>query len=288
MVAAIEKAVQAGASKLKDRRIGQGNLFDAFDDSVSEASGGAKVILPDVPEYGEKEMAAYEKEVLGYYLTSHPLEPVRPLLELLCSHTSRRFRAEKPRDEVLLGGILSSIKMGHLRNPKEGAPSKFANFDLEDLDGMVRCILWPNDFERVGHHVVPDATVLVRGVIDRRSAEGDEEANLIVNELIPISEAESRFTSGIRIHIDEAKHQVELLPKLREILRGYPGTREVSMAVKVDSGDVVHMKSNALRVEIVPELRVRLDDLLGPNSHRLLTARPTLKTASQNRNQRRP
>lgn len=284
MVASIEKAVQSGASKLKDKRIGQKNLFDDF--GGEEESATPPSMLPDIPEYGEKEMAAFEKEVLGYYLTSHPLEPVRHLLEMLCSHTSKVFRTDKPRDEVMLGGIMSSIKMGHLRNSKEGSPSKFANFDLEDLDGMVRCIMWPNEFDKFGHFVQADATVLVRGSIDRKSATGDEEANLVVNEIIPIQEAEARFTAGLRIHIDEAKHDPDVVSTLREILRGYPGSREVSLLVRILNGELVHMKAHAHRIEIGPELRTRLDDLLGPNSHRLMTVRPTLKSASANKGNR--
>jgi DNA polymerase III subunit alpha len=119
--------------------------------------------------------------------------------------------------------------------------------------------------------------VLVRATVDRRGE--NDEANLIVNDIIPIAQADAEFTSGIRIQIDEEQHNEGMIAQLKEILRGYPGKRAVDLAVKLTSGDVVFIKTEKHRVDISPEMRTRLDDLLGPNSHRLITARPTLKAA---------
>ncbi|MFN9912562.1 MAG: OB-fold nucleic acid binding domain-containing protein, partial [Pirellulaceae bacterium] len=131
----------------------------------------------------------------------------------------------KRREEVIVGGMISSIKLAHTKNPKPGQPSKYANFDLEDVEGMVRCIVWPDDFAEFGHLIVADAVVLLRAVVDRR--DGGDEINLIGNEVIPIAEADSRFTSGIRVFLDSQNHDEQTFVRLREILRGYPGSREV-------------------------------------------------------------
>ncbi|MFN9959363.1 MAG: OB-fold nucleic acid binding domain-containing protein, partial [bacterium] len=119
--------------------------------------------------------------------------------------------------------IISSIKLAHTRNPKPGQSSKYANFDLEDLEGITRSIAWPNTFDQFGEMIQPDSIVLIRGRIDKR---GEEEINFIVDEILPIREVDEKFTTGIHILFDQNKHDQDLLPKIGEVLRGYPGERD--------------------------------------------------------------
>ena len=136
--------------------------------------------LPNLPEFGEKEKLAMEKEVLGFYLTSHPLAAARSD----AAHVSARTRARscaklEARTEVLVGGMLAAIKFSHTKNPRPGSThTKYAMWDLEDLDGIVRCIIWPEQFAEFGELVKADAILAVRATIDRRP--GGEEINLIV------------------------------------------------------------------------------------------------------------
>ena len=276
LLAALDRAMQTGASRMKDKKSGQMSLFGAIEEDVSDTNT-ATVVLPEMAELPEKELLAFEKEVLGYYLTAHPLSEYMSTLNSLCSHTTATIKNAKHRSEVMMGGIISAIKLAHTRNPKPGVPTKYANFDLEDVDGNIRCIMWPDGFEKKGEFVQHDTVVLVRATVDRKGE--SEEANLIVNDIIPIAQADAEFTSGIRIQIEEDRHNEGMITQLREILRGYPGKRAVDLAVKLCSGEVVFVKTDKHRVDISPELRIRLDDLLGPNSHRLITARPTLKAA---------
>jgi DNA polymerase-3 subunit alpha len=284
LIAVIERALQSGAAKLKDKKSGQKNLFDLFDEPATNGQS-APVTLPDIPEFPDSERLAFEKEVLGFYLSAHPLETYRDSLTAFCTHTTAKgLKDVKHRDEVMMGGMISSIKLAHTRNPKPNQSSKYANFDLEDLDGTVRCIAWPDTYEKVAEQIVAENVVLIRGSVDKRN--GDE-ANLIVNEVIPIAEASTRFTSGLRIHLEESKHSADSFSRLREILRGYPGPREVFVALRLDSGETVHIRSQRHRVEINDELRSRLDNLLGPHSYRLIAARPTMKNgASSHRGNR--
>jgi DNA polymerase III subunit alpha len=280
LMAALEKALQGGASKLKDRKTGQMSLFDDFEEVVEVA----KIAMPDVPEYPEKEMLSMEKEVLGYYLTAHPLSEYETTLKAFCSHNSISAKTVKKRDEVLMGGMISSIKIAHTKNPKPGQSSKYANFDLEDMEGYVRGICWPDGMEKYGDMIQADAVVLIRGTVDKR---GEDEFNLVVNEIIPISDADTKFTTGIHISYDQVNHHPDMIQKIREILRGYPGPRDVLFAIKLETGETVHVKSSKQKVAISPELRARLDDLLGSESHRLLMTKPKLKTGGSNEYARR-
>ncbi len=267
LMAVLDRALQAGASALADRKSGQKSLFGDVDEAAVDV---APVILPDVAELEEREKLLLEKEVLGFYLSSHPLEEHRETFATYCTHTTVELVELPDRAEVTLGGMLSSIKMSHVRKVRPGSnATKFANFDLEDLTGAVRCILWPDDFVQYGELVQADAILAIRGVVDRRG--GGDEINLIVNELIPLDQLDNRYTRGMAVRVHEEPHGEKNLTQLKEILRGYPGSCEVQLVLCLSDGSRVQLRAGSLQVEINPEMRRRIDDLLGPGNVRLLT-----------------
>jgi DNA polymerase-3 subunit alpha len=152
-------------------------------------------------------------------------------------------------------------------------------FDLEDMDGILRTIIWPEPFAEYGHLVRSEAILVVRGVIDKRP--GSEEANLIVNELIPLEELPRRFTRGVVIRVDQQRHDVRALDVLYEILRGYPGDRELILALTLDDGTRVRMKCDGLQLALDAEMRRRVEDLLGPGSMQLVAAPPRPAVATR-------
>ena len=221
---------------------------------------------------GRGEKLAKEKEVLGFYLTSHPLAEHKDLLEQFCSHTTTQAATLRHRTEVTLGGMIGALKLAHTKNPKPGRPSKYAMFDLEDHAGLIRCIVWPEQYAELAELVQPDAILIARGTVDRRP--GSEEANLIVNEMIPLAELATRYTRGVMIRVREQQHGQKGLEQLYEILRGYPGKCELQLTLCLADGSQVPCTCDKLRVEVNPEMRQRVDQLLGPGNLRLLIAAP--------------
>ena len=270
LMAVVERAMQSGAAALADRRSGQKSLFG----EIEEESPEEEIFqLPEVPDWEEREKLLMEKEVLGFYLSSHPLEEFRGQFETFCSHNSAELTELPDRTEITIGGMLSSIKFAHVRKVRPGSTAtKYANFDLEDIQGMIRCILWPNDFEKFGEMIQPDAVVVIRGVIDRRG--GGDDANLICNELIPIEQIDAKYTHGVQIRVNEGIHGEKGLTQLREIMRGYPGQCEVQLMLCLEDGSRVQLRSGNLQVDLSPEMRTRIEDLLGPGHFRLLSRKP--------------
>lgn len=270
LFAAIDRAMQAGAAAAVDRRCGQMGLFGGDEDDQPDAGA---LNLPDLPPWNERERLAKEKEVLGYYLSSHPLAEHEKTLNSYCSHTTVEAALLKHRSEVMLGGMISAIKLSHTKNPKPGSPSRYAMFDLEDTAGIMRTIVWPEQFAQYEEFIKPDAVVVLRGVIDKRP--GSEEANFIVNEVIPLDNLAARYTRGVRIRVIESAHGPKTLEGLHEILRGYPGNCELELAVCLTDGSRITCKSDTIRLAVNPEMQARVDQLLGPGNLRLLTASPT-------------
>ena len=275
--AVIDRALQSGAAAAADRRSGQMGLFGPEEDDESEAAGAAN--LPDLPDWDPRDQLGKEKEVLGYYLSSHPLAEHEDKLATFCSHTTVEAAALSHRAEAMLGGMLASIKLAHTKNPKPGNPSRYAMFDLEDKDGMIRCILWPEGFVQYGHLVQGDAILVARGAIDKRP--GSEEANLIVNELIPLEELDSRYTRGVVIRVSEEIHGQQKLEQLHEILRGYPGRCQLQLVIDLSDGRRVACDCDEFRVAVTGEMRSRVDELMGPGNFRLVTAAPSLSAAGR-------
>ena len=251
--AAIDRALQGGASAAADRRSGQKGLFG--DDEEDTAETIAKD-LPDLPEWEQKDRLAKEKEVLGFYLTSHPLAEHAKKLMAYCTHTTVEAAALKHREKVMLGGMIASIKHSHTKNPKPGAPSRYAMFDLEDTEGIMRSICWPEQFAQFGERIQPDAIVVLGGAIDKRP--GSEEANFIVDEVIPIDQLEARYTRGIRIRVIEETHGVKKLEMLHEILRGYRGEVPFELSLALADGRKVACRCDNFRIANHPEMRSRV------------------------------
>ncbi|HVU88098.1 MAG TPA: DNA polymerase III subunit alpha [Pirellulales bacterium] len=278
-MAAIERALQSGASALADRRSGQKGLFGDED----EPSAPAAASLPDLPEWPERERLSAEKEVLGFYLSSHPLDEHAETLRNYCTHNTVEAAALSHRSEAVLGGILSSIKFSQTKNPRPGSTAtKYAMFDLEDTAGVMRTIIWPEEFANYGEFIKADAILALRGVIDKRP--GSEEANFIVNEVMHLPDLASRYTRGVLIRVDEEPHGVRGLEQLYEILRGYPGSCELQLALRLADGSQVTCACDGMRVELNTEMRGRVEELLGQGSLRPVASRPKPTGNGQNGN----
>ncbi|MEM7317104.1 MAG: OB-fold nucleic acid binding domain-containing protein, partial [Planctomycetota bacterium] len=152
-------------------------------------------------------------------------------------------------------------------------PTKYINFDLEDMAGAVRCIMWPKEYAQYGHLVEHDAIVVARASVDRRG--GGDEANLIINEIIPVADLDARCTRGVMIRVDEEKHGPEGLKQLHRLSESYPGDGELQLVLNLADGRKIALSNISMKVDVVaPEFRQRVDELLTPGNVRLLTTRP--------------
>lgn len=275
--AVLDRAIQGGQAAAADRKSGQMSLFGGEEESAEEEE---ELQLPELPEWEEKVKLAAEKEVLGFYLSSHPLAQFQDQLKQFCSHTTTNLENVKDREEVFMGGMIASIKLSNVKRVREeGAPTRYAMFDLEDVDGAIRCIMWPTEYAQHGSLVQADSVVIIRGVLDRR---GGDEANLVVNQLIPIEGLDEKFTSGVRLHLDEETHGEEGIDRAYEILRGYPGELPLELIVRLTDGQMVFGKSNRLRLQRNEEMQRRIDGLLGPGFLQYLIEKPQVSKSNGN------
>ena len=261
LLAGIERAMAAGAAQLADRKSGQKNLFAALDEPQAEATAPAG--LPDVPPLTDLEMRSNEKEVLGYYIHSHPLAEYQGLIGAICSHGTGDLAAAKAKDSVVIGGLVAALKLSNTKQSRPGSThTRYGMFDLEDMDGLVRSICWPEDYARLGEHLQTDAVVLVAGSVDRRA--GSEETNLIVNEIVPIAEAWRLQPRSVTLKLTDGLHDAATLDRLAELVRRHQGKVSLRLVLDLADGSRVLLEADRDKVGWTPEFHRDLVALLGP------------------------
>ncbi len=181
---ALPRALQAAASSQEDKRRGQRNLFDAFGDGAEAAPAPSAEALPDVPEWPDAEKLKYEKEVLDFYFSSHPLAQRDKELRRFASHTAEQLKQLPADQEVTLGGLMVEVQYRNTKKARNGN-SRFLICKVEDMTGAVKCVMWPDDLLRYKDEVREDAVCFVKGVVDRTR----NEPELILNRILSVEQA---------------------------------------------------------------------------------------------------
>ena len=245
---AIDRAMQSASSKAKDKARGQKSLFGGDDetDAKTGEKTEATVELPPAEDWSYAQKLAAEKEVFGFYLTSHPLTQVGDRLERLVNTKNKELGTMDDGTDVIIGGMISSIKPASTKKPSRNGHTKYANFDFEDSTGIVRCIIWPEDYARDGEKVKKDTIAIIKGRVDRRG----REPNVIVNQLLTLEDAEKQFTRHLAIKFRRGVHSDHDVARTREILGKYPG--KTGVVVFVESQDPENSSARLLYT-LMPE-----------------------------------
>lgn len=271
-LALVERAIQNAASKFRDKQAGQKNLFGGEEEQ--QAGKPISIALPDVAPMTHSQKLNSEKEVFGFYLTSHPLTEYAEKLLLYSTHTAPELQTLNDGAEVRLGGMISAIKRTNTKKPSRNGHTRYANFDFEDVKGSVRCIMWPEDFAKFGEQVKSETICFLEAKVDRRG----REPNLIVHNLISLEEADKRFTDQIAIKFQRGLHNADDIDRACAILKRFPG--RCGVAVVVESFDEKNPAQKLryllapgqnLKVAADPQMASELQALLGAGSVRFLS-----------------
>ena len=197
MAAGIKNAMKNGSAAAADRQKGQLNLFGQI--SNGDYSKDYEH-LPDVPPWSEDQMSAYEKEVLGFYLTSNPLTRCADTINNYSTHNTLHLERCDQNQTVVIGGVITNIR-SYLTKKGPNAGGKMAVFMLEDLRGQIEVVVFVDILEKYSDYVVKDSVVFVKGKVDRRK----EKANIFADELATFesfginADDENIVTSDIRV-----------------------------------------------------------------------------------------
>ncbi|MEZ6124576.1 MAG: DNA polymerase III subunit alpha [Planctomycetaceae bacterium] len=223
----VDRAVQSALSKARDKASGQMNLFGGDDDDEPDASGNVSSNLPDVPDWPKSQKLAIEKECLGFYLTSHPLAQHSKRIERYAQIKNKDIAEMDDGAFVTIAGMVGSIKIATAKKTNANGLNKYANFDLEDASGIIRCIAWPSDYDRFKDLIKTENVIILQGKVDRRS----REPNIVANRILTLDQADREFTTQVAIKFDRGLHNVEDVENVRKVLARYPGSTDVILVV---------------------------------------------------------
>jgi DNA polymerase-3 subunit alpha len=253
MLAACERAMQAGASSQADTRNGQMNLFGGGPDETAKDSQH----LPDVPPWSETQMLTYEKEVLGFYVTSNPLSNHAAEIRAYSSADTSRLEAFRDR-EVTVGGMISKIRNSVTKTGRN-VGAKMAVIMLQDLQGTVEVVLFPETLEQNSHLVETDKIVFVKGKVDCRR----EQPNIIASELISLEEASDRIPVRVQIKIAAAELTAEKIQAIKALCGHHRGKSQLQFAVKTHRGTVFAAAGREFNVKPEADFCSRMEHLVG-------------------------
>ena len=223
-------AMSAAAARLRDQRNGQTGLFGA--DAEIAPRGPDLNRYAHVGEFSREDIFAMEKDLVGLYLSGHPLESVRTVLERSCTANASNFRDLDHDQECTVGGIISEIRYRITRRNE-----KMAFLRIEDMDGAIPVTLFPAGLKTCAEHLVQDRIVVVKGKASHRERIASDEDNATVQVEIlgetvtPIGSGNGRADgNGTRpVHIRINGSPTLRLETLKSLLEAYPGDSPVHL-----------------------------------------------------------
>jgi DNA polymerase-3 subunit alpha len=257
--AAYEKVAGPIAAERKAESMGQFSLFGGAEQAAHEID---ESVLAG-PELDKRQFLKHEKEMLGQFVTDHPLLGIRDRLVAQTDMEVAEVVNLGDGDLVTVGGIVGGVARRYTR---KGEP--YALFRLEDLAGGVSVVAFPSVFEQVPHLVEQDAIVLVKGRVDLRGRELQLRAvDIREPDLGPTAPAHG-FAGVLIVDLPAASCTNAVIARLKELLGSHPGTAPVQVRF-ISSVGVTPIEVGSIRVEPSAGLLSELRSLLGPKAARV-------------------
>jgi DNA polymerase-3 subunit alpha len=250
----IDRALALGASLQRDRAAGQGGLFG--DEMDGGGAGGDDVGAP-VEEWHQGELLRFEKELLGFYVSGHPLSRHAEVLKLMDLTPLSQLASAEDRSEVKVGGIIGAFE----KRVSKQSGKPWATVVVEDLEGSAEVSVYSEALERCGRWLAAEKAVLVLLRVDKR----EDQPRYVVSDLFPLEEAVRRYAKALVLQAPANEAGLKELDRAREVLGRHAGHTPVYVRLDRGAGEEVYVQAGAelgvaVSVELLHELRRELGD----------------------------
>ncbi len=254
LIAILDKAMEVAGGIQKDRMNGQLSFFDTFEDQDHFKKSFQDV--PDIKEWPENQLLAFEKEMLGFYITKHPLARLERILKLYGNAAVMDLGNFRDGDMLLIGGIFNKVKLTTTKKTGE----RMAIARLEDLTGIVEVLVFPKAYALIGKYIKADTMVLLRARISLR----EEKPKLIAEEAIPLEEVQEKLTKAIAINLATNSVNKKTLESLKLLLSNHRGTIPIYVYFRTPENKRVTLAMGEnFKAQPSVELVDELEELLG-------------------------
>jgi DNA polymerase-3 subunit alpha len=253
-----EQAVDSVISVKRKEAEGQFDLFADFAGGDDEAGMSFSVDVPDLPDWDKKQRLAFEREMLGLYVSDHPLSGLEHVLTRAADTGIAALIADEGRPDgstVTVAGLITSLQR---KMSKNGNP--WAAVTIEDLEGAVEVMFFGETYLAYSTILAEDQVVVLRGRVRRR----DDTMQLQAME-VSLPDVTVGAESPVAVRVPHTRCVEPVIVRLREVLATHPGSAEVHVQVLEPGKTTVVRAGDALRVERSPALFGDLKALLGPS-----------------------
>ncbi len=252
-----EEAIDSVITLKRNEAIGQFDLFAGFDEAESEAS--LSIEIPDLPEWEKKDKLSFERDMLGLYVSDHPLQGLEGLLSQHADQSITSVIAEDgPHDGAIItiSGMITSLS----RRIAKASGNAYARAEIEDLGGSMEVMFFGQVYGPIASVLAEDLIVVVKGRLQRRD-DGAVALNCMELSVPDLSEG----TNGpVLISMPTHKATEAVVTELGDVLRNHRGNSEVRLHLQGDTRTEVMGLPVHLRVNPSPSLFGDLKVLLGP------------------------
>ncbi|MDQ6887382.1 MAG: DNA polymerase III subunit alpha [Gemmatimonadota bacterium] len=274
--AAIDTALQEAALQQEERASGQASLFGTVATGGGDGDQHAHRTpqLPNVQPWGDSERLAREKEILGFYISGHPLEPFRTECELFATHSVSQLSGwlEGP---ISIGVVVTAVK----RQVSKRSGSEFARLTVEDFSGSSEVLVFPEAWTLLGERIRTDVPVLLKGGYSKRDQGGDN-PTFIVESVTPF--AELRATGNVAVSLElggageggaggiAAALSPDVMRDVRELVDVHAGSAPLELRWSDGTGTTARLRSRSLRIAVTNAALAELRALLGADRVKLV------------------
>ena len=274
LIAAVDKAMERAQKAQKDAAQGQTGLFGLFEEAPAHARSGDD--LPRVADWEESERLANEKEVLGFFVSGHPLDKYAEKLRNLTGVIStaealerkppeRRWGTQSdPADEIQVAGIIHGLRVQKSKREQK----LYAQASLEDASGKIDLIAFPRDYERIAGQLKIEAPVLVRGVL---MGEEDAAPKISVSSVQALEEVQVKLPTGVRVRINLERATEEMFAELKSAADAAPGPGKVMLHLEKKGEYTVILEPEGMSVAADRGWVERVEELVGKGTVQALS-----------------
>jgi DNA polymerase-3 subunit alpha len=256
LFALIDHTLARAANNAQDRQRGQASLFGMLE----EKAVPTPETIARLPEWPQSELLAAEKDLLGFYVTGHPLTPYAPLLEKYSLANTATLAQLPNRALTRIGGMVGAAQQGISK--KNGKP--YAMVTLEDLEGSVQMLCMNENYDRYQEFFVPGKAILVVGEVSN----GDDKPKIFPQEIMPLADAPRRYTRQVHLRLYLAHLSPERLEAARTLVGEHPGKCPLFLCLIRPAGEILFVETNE-RFYVTPsqKLQQAADEMFGEETY---------------------
>jgi DNA polymerase-3 subunit alpha len=256
MFARIDRVLTRAAGIIQDRQRGQDTLFGMLEERAEKKEEPEK----QLQEWPQHELLAHEKELLGFYVTGHPLTPFAPILQQYAVHNTSQLASLANRAMTRIGGLVVEAQKGISK--KSGKP--YAMVLLEDLEGTVQVLCLNENYDKFINLLVPKKAVLITGEVNL----GEDKPKIFPQEIIPLEDALQVYTRQVHFRLQMAHLTAKDLEAARDIAAAYPGKCPLFLCLKWPGGEAMFIETHEkYRVKPALELQKAANERFGEDTY---------------------